>query len=89
MMTALERFEQAFGPSYARKGYDAIQVRQGAVLYFRRNSNNTYIARINLKRVLNFPNGGLLAAYLRGTEDAIDYCIGPEYWDHAIELMQR
>ena len=89
MMTALERFEQAFGPSYARKGYDAIQIQEGAVLYFRRGFKNRNIARINLKRVWNFPNGGLLAAYLRGTEDAIDYCIGPEHWDHAIELMQR
>ena len=29
-MTALERFEQAFDQSYARKNYDAIRIRRGA-----------------------------------------------------------
>ena len=87
-MTALERFEQVW-PSYPRKGYHAIKIQKGAVLYFRRGLKNRNIARINLQRVGNFPNGQLLAAYLKGTEDRIDYCIGPDHWERVIELIKN
>lgn len=88
-MTALERFEQAFGKSYPTGGYDAIRIRRGATLYFRRTAEERYIARINLKAARNFPNAGLLAAYLNGTEDNRDYRIGPGYWDRAIDLIKN
>ena len=44
-------------------------------------------ARINLKRVVAISltaNCSLRTCGVRRI--AIDYCIGPEYWDHAIEL---
>ena len=88
-MTALERFEQAFGCSYSTTGYDAIRIRTGATIYFRRTAEERYIARINLQAVRNFPNAGLLVAYLKRTEDHRDYRVGPGYWEHVIELMRN
>ena len=88
-MTALERFEQAFGPSYPTGGYDAIRIRWGATLYFRRTAGERYIARINLQAVRNFPNAALLVAYLRGTEDHRDFRIGPGYWERVIDLIKN
>ena len=88
-MTALERFEQAFGQSYPTTGYDAIRIRRGATIYFHRRAEERYIARINLEWVRNFPNAELLVAYLKGTEGHRDYRIGPGYWERVIDLIQN
>ena len=89
-MTALERFEQAFGQSYPRKNYDAIRIRSGATIYFNHGAKNRYIAHINLRYVWNFPNAHGLVAYLDGTPDnGRDYCIGPEHWERVIRLIRE
>ena len=89
-MTALERFEQAFGQSYARKNYDAIEIHKGATIYFNHGEKNRGIAHINRQWVWRFPNAHALVAYLDGTcVNRRDYCIGPEHWEHVIRLIRK
>ena len=44
VVTAVERFEQAFGQAYRRSHYYAIKVRKGAVIYFNDGEGNRDIA---------------------------------------------
>lgn len=91
-MTALERFEQAFGPSYRTGGYRAINVRTGATIYFNGMGKNRCIASINLRYVWNFPNAHSLVSYLEAAEvphNARDYRIGSEHWEWVIHLIQQ
>ena len=89
-MTALERFEQAFGSSYCRKHYNALRIRTGATIYFSRGPKNRDVVHINLQYVWNFPNAHSLVGYLNGTPDnGRDYCIGPEHWERVIQLIRK
>ena len=94
-MTALERFEQAFGPSYRRQHYNAINIRRGATIYFNHGEKNRYLADINVTYAKNFPNADALIAELSDTvheshvgAHSYDYRVGPDLWDRVIELIQ-
>ena len=89
-MTALERFEQVFGPSYSTAGYRAINIRQGATIYFNGVKKNRDIASINMRSARNFPNAHDLLTYLQSVvpHNASDYLIGPKHWDQVIHLIR-